>query len=98
MAFSIIPIAGVGVVVILITGAALAFLSSTTKSTARLFSTIATAGLFNALLSFAGDVLVLLVIVLSLFAPALMCLALVLLVFFLVPRYVRARNSWMRRF
>jgi hypothetical protein len=95
--FSAIPIAGVGLFVIFIVGAALAFLSHTTKLTARLFSTITTAGFFNTILSFVEDGLVLIIILLSLFASAIMLILLVLLLFFLIPRFMRARNSWIRR-
>lgn len=98
VAFSAIPIAGVGLLVILIIGAALAILSHTAKSTTRLFSTIATAGTFNAVLSLVEDALVLIVILLSLFASAIMFIALVLLMLFLVPRFMRTRNNWIRRF
>ena len=97
VAFSAIPVAGVGLFVILVIGAALAFLSHTTKSTARLFSTITTAGSFNALLSLVEDALVLILILLSLFASAIMLIVLVLLIFILVPRFMRIRNSWIRR-
>lgn len=97
-AFSVIPITGFGLLVILIIGAALAILSHTAKSTTRLFSTIATAGTFNAVLSLVEDALVLIVIMLSLFASAIMFIALVLLMLFLVPRFMRTRNNWNRRF
>ena len=97
VAFGAIPIAGVGLFVIFIIGAALALLSHTTKSTARLFSTITTAGFFNAILSMLEDALVLIVILLSLFASAIMFIALVLLIVFLAPRFMRTRNSWIRR-
>ncbi len=97
VAFSPIPIAGAGLFIILIISAVLAILSHTTKSTTRLFSTLTTAGSFNALLSLVEDGLVVIVIVLSIFASAIMFIVLVLLVFFLVPRYLRARNSWIGR-
>lgn len=100
VAFSIIPVAGVGLFVIFIIGAALAILSHTTKSTTRFFSTIATAGSFNAILSLVEDALVLIVILLSLFASAIMLIVLVLLLCFLVPRFIHTRNrgnGWIRR-
>ena len=97
VAFSAIPVAGIGLVVIFIVGAALATLSHTTKSTARLFSTITTAGFFNAILSLIEDGLVLIIIVFSLFASAIMLIILVLLLFFLIPRFIHIRNSWIRR-
>ena len=97
VAFSAIPVAGVGLVVIFIVGAALALLSHATKSTARLFSTITTAGFFNIILSFVEDALVLIIILLSLFASAIMLIVLVLLLLFLIPRFLRIRSSWIRR-
>lgn len=97
VAFSAIPVAGVGLVVIFIVGAVLALLSHTTKSTARLFSTITTAGFFNTILSFVEDALVLIIILLSLFASTIMLIVLVLLLLFLIPRFMQTRSIWIRR-
>jgi len=98
-ALSAIPVTGVGLLVMLvIIGAALATLSHTTKSTARLVSTLTTAGFLNVVLSLVEDVLVLIVVALSLFASAVMLILLVLLVFFLVTHFLRSRNNWIRRY
>jgi hypothetical protein len=94
IALSAIPVTGVGLLVILIVGAALAFLSHHTKSTARFVSTLTTAGLLNGVLSLVEDVLVFIVILLSLFASAIMLLLLILLILALVPRFLRIRNTW----
>ena len=97
VALSAIPVAGVGLLVIIIIGGVLATLSHTTKSSARFVSTLTTAGFLNVVLSLEEDVLVFIIIALSLFASAIMLILLVLLVLFLVPRFVRMRNSWVRR-
>src|SRR5579864_4983191 len=55
IALSAIPVTSVGLLVILIVGGALAFLSHSTKSTTRFFSTLATAGLLSGALSLAED-------------------------------------------
>jgi Domain of unknown function (DUF4126) len=96
-ALAAVPATGIGLLVILLIGAALATLSHTSKSTARLFSTLASAGFLNAVLSLVEDVLVLIFIALSLFASSVMLILLVLLVLFLVPRFMRTRNRWVRR-
>ena len=97
IASSFIPEAGIGLLVILFIGGALAKLSHITKTTARLFSTLTTAGLFNAVLSLLEDALVLIIVLLSLFASAIMLIVLVLLLFFLVPRLMRPMHGWLRR-
>jgi len=97
VALSAIPVAGVGLLVINIIGGVLATLSHTTKSSARFVSTLTTAGFLNVVLSLVEDVLVFIVIALSLFASAFMLILLVLLVLFLAPRFVRIRNSRVRR-
>jgi hypothetical protein len=97
VASSFIPIAGIGLFVIIFIGGALAKLSHISKTTARLFSTLTTAGLFNAVLSLLEDALVLIIILLSLFASAIMLIVLVLLLFFLIPRFMRPRHGWIRR-
>ena len=96
-ALSTIPVTGVGLLALLIVGAALAILSHRTKSTARLVSTFTSAGLFNSVLSLVEDVLVLIIILLSLFASAIMLLLLVLLILVLAPRFLRTRNPWFSR-
>lgn len=89
-----IPAVGLGLLVILLLGGALAAMSHTAKATTRLVSTLTTAGVFNVVLSIAEDVLVGIVILLSL----LILLGLFLLVF--GPRLFRAwsRRLWRRRF
>jgi hypothetical protein len=97
VALSAIPLAGVGLLVLLIIGGVLAALSHTTKTTARLVSTITTAGFLNIVLSLVEDVLVFIVILLSLFAPTIMLLLLALFVLALATRYMGARTTWMNR-
>jgi hypothetical protein len=97
VALSAIPITGVGLLIILIIGAALAFLSHSTKSTARIVSTLTTAGFLNGVLSLVEDILVCIVILLSLFAATIMLILLVLLVLFLIPQFIHTRNIWARR-
>ena len=92
VALSAIPVTGVGLLVILIMGGVLAALSHTSKSMARLVSTITTAGFLNIVLSLVEDVLVLIIILLSLFAAAIMFILLVLFVLVFVPRYLRLRR------
>src|SRR5258708_1957775 len=92
VALSAIPVTGVGLLVILIMGGVLAALSHTSKSTARFVSTITTAGFFNIVLSLVEDVLVLIIILLSLFAAAIMFILLVLFVLVFVPRYLHLRR------
>jgi len=97
VALSTIPITGVGLLVILIIGGLLAALSHTTKATARLVSTITTAGFLNIVLSLVEDVLVLIVILLSLFASTTMLILLALFVLALAPRYMATRTTWINR-
>lgn len=94
-ALSAVPITGIGLLFILVIGAALAALSHSAKSTTRFVSTLTTAGLLNGILSLGEDVLVLIVILLSLFASAIMLILLVGLVLILVPRFLRFRKPWM---
>lgn len=97
-ALSILPIAGVvGLLVVLIVGGVLAALGHSTKSTARIVSTLTTAGFLNAVLSLVEDVLVVIVILLSLFASSIMFILLILLLLVLVPRFMRTRNLWKGR-
>lgn len=97
VAFSFIPVAGIGLCVILVIGAALALLSHTSKLSARLFSTLTTAGSFNAVLSLVEDVLVLILVLFSLFASAVMLIVLVVLILLLVPRFMHPKHDWIRR-
>jgi hypothetical protein len=97
LALGAISIPGVGLLVILVIGGVLAALSHTTKATARVVSTITTAGFLNLVLSLIEDVLVFIVIVLSLFASPIMLILLVLLVLALAPRYMGTRTTWMNR-
>jgi hypothetical protein len=92
VALSAMPVTGVGLLVILIMGGVLAALSHTSKSMARFVSTITTAGFLNIVLSLVEDVLVLIIILLSLFAAAIMFILLVLFVLVFVPRYLRLRR------
>ncbi len=90
VAFGVLSLTGIGLLIILIIGGALAFLSHVAKSTTRIVSTITTAGILNIGLSVAENILAFIFILLSLFASSIMFIVLVLLVLFLVPRVVRA--------
>jgi hypothetical protein len=87
-------IAGVGLLVMAILGGLLAAMSHSAKATARLVSTFTTAGLFNIILSIGEDVLVVIAILLSLFAPLVMLILIVLFFIILGPLIFRA---WSRR-
>lgn len=90
IAASILPITGVGLLIIfLLIGGILAALSHTTKSSVRLVSTLTTAGFLNIVLSFLEDVLVFIAILLSLFVPVVMLVLLVLFVLIIGPRLMR---------
>jgi hypothetical protein len=88
-----VPAGGVGLLVVLVIGGLLAMMSHTVKATTRLVSTLTTAGLFNIVLSFLEDGLVLLLILLSLFIPVVMLILLVLFVLFFGPRLFHAWSS-----
>lgn len=93
IAASILPITGVGqLIIILLIGGVLAALSHTTKSTTRFVSTITTAGFLNIALSFLEDVLVFIAILLSLFVPVVMLILLVLFVLIVGPWLTRIWN------
>ena len=93
IAASILPITGVGLLILfLLIGGVLAALSHTTKSTTRLVSTIATAGFLNIVLSFLENVLVFIAILLSLFVPVIMLILLVLFVLIVGPRLIHIWN------
>lgn len=90
VAFDVLSLTGIGLLIILVIGGALAFLSHVAKTTTRLVSTITTAGILNIGLSVAENILAFIFILLSLFASSIMFIVLVLLVLFLLPRVVRA--------
>jgi|SRR5579883_1687388 hypothetical protein len=92
IAANIIPVTGIVLLIIAIIGAGLALLSHTSKSIMHVASTITTAGLFTAALSFLEDILALVAILLSLFAPAIMLLMLVLFLLIVGPRLIHAWN------
>ena len=89
-----IPVVGIGLLVVIIVGTVLAFLSHSAKSTTRFVSTLTTAGLLTSIMSLGEDILALIVILLSLFASTVMLVLLVLLVLILLPRMMRPRNAW----
>lgn len=91
---AVIPVTGIVLLVIILTGGGLAALSHITKSTTRVISTITTFGFLNIGLSVIEDVLVVVIILLSLFASTIMLILLVLLVLILVPRLIRIRKHW----
>ncbi len=93
---STVPAEGVSLLIVLAIGGLLALMSHTTKATTRLISTLTTTGLFNIVLSFLEDGLVLLVILLSLFVPAVMLILLVLFVVFFGPRLFHAWSNRLR--
>lgn len=97
VALSVVPVAGLGVLLILVIGGALAALSHTTKATTRLLSTVTTAGLFNVVLSVGEDVLVLIITLLALFIPLAVLILLVLFLLIVGPRLLRARMAWSGR-
>jgi len=90
----VIHITGGGLLVLALLGGVLAAMSHTAKATTRLASTITTAGLLNVILSIGEDILVCIVILLSLFVPAVMLILLVLFLLFFGPRIFRA---WSRQ-
>lgn len=89
-----IHITGAGILVLALLGGILAAMSHTTKATTRLASTITTAGFFNVILSIGEDILVCIVVLLSLFVPAIMLILLVLFFFFFGPRIFHAWSRW----
>ena len=95
VALSTVPVTEIGLLVILLIGGGLAALSHTTKSTTRFVSTITTAGFLNVGLSLVEDVLVVLIVLLSLFAPTIMFILLVLLI--LAPQAIRIWNTRFKR-
>lgn len=97
VALSVLPITGVGLLVVFVIGGMLAALAHSTKSTARLVSTLSTAGFLNGVLSLIEDILVVIFILLSLFASTIMLILLLLLLLFLLPQFTRSRNFWKGR-
>jgi hypothetical protein len=95
-ALSVTPTQGVELLAVLVVGGLLAVMSHTAKATTRLVSTLTTAGLFNPVLSFLEDGLVLVVILLSLFVPVVMFILLVLFVVFFGPRLFLAWRNRLR--
>jgi hypothetical protein len=95
MEMGILPAPAIGLFVLLLLGGVLALLSHTAKSTTRLFSTITTAGILNIGLSVAEDITVIILVLLSIFASAIMFIVLVLLLIFLAPPIIRL---WTSRF
>ena len=93
LAASSIPVAGIGLLIILLLGGILAALSHTAKATTRLVSTFTTAGFFNPVLSILEDGIVFIAILLSLFAPIVMLILLVLFVVIFGPHLFRAWSS-----
>jgi hypothetical protein len=86
-------IAGIGLIVIALLGGILAALAHTTKATTRLVSTVTTAGFFNIILSFCEDILVVILVLISLFVPAIMLILLVLFALIVGPRVLRQWNK-----
>lgn len=84
---------GIGLLIPVVGGAALAGVTHATKATTRIVSTSTTAGLLNTILSVIEDVFVVLTTLLSLLVPVIMVAILVifLLIFiFTAPRLIRA--------
>ncbi len=88
-----LPLATAWLLIILLLGGLLAFLSHTTKATTRLLSTITTAGFFNPVLSIMEDGIVFIIILLSLFVPTVMLILLVLFAVIFGPRLLRASSN-----
>jgi len=85
-----VPALGLGLLIILILGGLLAFMSHTVKATTRLVSTFTTAGLLNIGLSLAEDILVLIIVLLSLLVPIIMLILLGLFLIVFGPRLLWA--------
>jgi hypothetical protein len=95
-AISAAPVEGVGLLIVLVVGGLLAIMSHMVKATTRLVSTLTTAGLFNTVLSFLEDGFVLLMILLSLFVPAVMLILIILFVIFLGPQLFHVWSNRLR--
>jgi len=96
VAFGAATVTGIALLIIIIVGGGLAFLSHITKSTTRIVSTITTAGFLNIGLSVLENVAVVIIVLLSLFASTIMFILLILLLLLLVPRIIQTRNTWTR--
>jgi uncharacterized protein DUF4126 len=92
-----LPALGSGLLIILILGALLAFVSHTAKATTRLLSTLTTAGLLNLGLSLAEDILVLLMVLLSLLVPIVMLVLIGLFLIVVGPSLVRVWSNRLRK-
>jgi uncharacterized protein DUF4126 len=92
-----LPALGPGLLIILILGALLAFVSHTAKATTRLLSTLTTAGLLNLGLSLTEDILVLLMVLLSLLVPIVMLVLIGLFLIVVGPSLVRVWSNRLRK-
>ncbi len=93
-------VSGAGIPVTFLLGAAVAGMTHTTKATTRVVSTATTAGFGNIVLSVLEDIAAVITILLSLFAPYVMVIVIILfaLIFLLsAPRIIRAFNRRKRR-
>jgi hypothetical protein len=88
---------GLGLLIILILGGLLAFMSHTVKATTRLASTLTTAGLLNVGLSLAEDILVLIIVLLSLLVPIVMLILLGLFLIVFGPGLLRVWSKRLRK-
>ncbi len=91
-ASTVLSVSGFVLLIIILIGGGLALLSHVTKSTTRVVSTVTSLGFLNIGLSVLEDVLVVIFILLSLFASAVMLILLVLLVLIIVPRLISLRK------
>lgn len=92
VALSTLSSVGIGTLIILVIGGGLAALSHSAKFTARIVSTLTTAGFLNGVLSLIEDGLVLIVILLSLFASTIMFILLIVLVVIFAQHILRTRK------
>ena len=95
--FNAAPALGPGLLIILILGGLLAFVSHTAKATTRLVSTLTTLGLLNVGLSLAEDILVLLMVLLSLLVPIVMIVLVGLFLIVVGPNIVRVWSKRLRK-
>ncbi|GAC1405738.1 MAG: DUF4126 domain-containing protein [Ktedonobacteraceae bacterium] len=89
----------VTLVIVMLIGAVLAFMTHITKASTRIVSTATTAGLLNIVLSIVEDIGVVIVTLLSLFAPIVMFVILILfvLIFLLLSRRIMRLFNRRRR-
>ena len=92
-----VPALGPGLLIIIILGGLLAFVSHTAKATTRLVSTLTTLGLRNVGLSLAEDILVLLIVLRSLFVPIVMLVLVGLFLIVVGPTIVRVWSKRLRK-